>query len=90
LNIGQSTFDILYDVKMKFYKYRGIKKNKLVQFVTKMPIEIQYNHKSTCIICLDDVYTAKYINCFHDICLSCVNEYNEIECPICRHSCLLI
>jgi hypothetical protein len=88
--IGQRVFYILYDVKMKSYNYKGINKTKLVQLVNKMPTQPQFNQLSTCMICLDDVCTAKYFNCFHDICSVCVDEYKQAECPICRHSSLLL
>jgi hypothetical protein len=88
--IGQHTFDILYDYKIKSYNYRGINKTKLVQLDTKIPRPIPFNQLSTCMICLDDVSTAKYFNCFHDICSICVDEYNQVECPICKHSALLL
>lgn len=88
--VGERTFDILYDFKIKSYNYRGINKTKLVELVTKIPAQIQYNNISTCMICLDDVCTAKYFNCFHDICRLCVKKYNQMECPICKHSSLLL
>lgn len=89
--IGQCVFDILYDVKLKSYNYKGINKTKIVQLVTKMPTPIQFNTIDTCMICLDEVCTAKYFNCPHDICLLCVNIYNHnTKCPICRHSSLLL
>lgn len=79
-----SLLDEYYHGDMDITRLTREGQNKYYQiFPLALSIKKEENPEPCC-VCMDDVSADDLLNCKHPICLSCLNQLNKAECPICR------